>query len=99
MERLDKRFEKLRCGSNMDKCNDYGEFISENEFNNFKAAITEKQYFDVKEYLSAVQDKTQKNAHAPCIIKNVQTNTDFYQNEVLIYFNRYKVKLIKYRIF
>ena len=45
---------------------------------------------NLKEYLNCIQDKSQKNVHAPCIITNVQTSTDFYQNDVSI--KNYKIR-------
>ncbi len=82
IKRLEKRFEKLRCGSNMDKCNDYGPFINEADYNNLKAAIIENQYCNLKQFSNSIQDKSQKNVYPPSILTNIQTNTDFYQNEV-----------------
>lgn len=84
-DRLDKRFQRLRCGSNLDKCNDYGAFINETEFNSLKNAFTsDNQLVHTKHYYQCSQDKSQKYISTPSIVTNIQINSDFYQSEVII---------------
>lgn len=39
VSKLEARFEKLRFGNHMDKCNDYGPFIRQEDLKAFKEAL------------------------------------------------------------
>jgi acyl-CoA reductase-like NAD-dependent aldehyde dehydrogenase len=82
--RLKNRFEKVRAGSSLDKCNDYGQFINPNEMKTLKDKLAELTFAQVLQFDDCIQDKNLKNLQAPVIITDLETNTDFYQEDVSI---------------
>ncbi len=84
LQRLEIRFKKLRVGSNMDKCNDYGPFVNANDSKQLKDGLKQISFANVLEFNQSVTDKNLTNVQAPTIITNLETSTEFYQNDVIL---------------
>ncbi len=81
--RLQQRFEKLRVGINLDKCNDYGPFITKFEAKNFKEKLSSTLKFaNIVQFYDCIKDKSVENLQEPVIITDLETNTEFYQQDV-----------------
>jgi acyl-CoA reductase-like NAD-dependent aldehyde dehydrogenase len=85
LQRLQQRFGKLRVGNSLDKCNDYGQFISENEAKYFKEKLSNVAFANILQLDECITDKSLKNLQAPVIITDLETNTEFYQEDVCFF--------------
>ena len=84
LKRLERRFQKLRVGTHLDKCNDFGPFINESEANKFRNNLSSVPNANVRQFSASLQDKSNVSIAAPTIITNVQPSNEFYQSEVLL---------------
>ncbi|CAF0965081.1 unnamed protein product [Brachionus calyciflorus] len=77
LKRLETRFSKLNSGNHMDKCNDIGQLINQNDIENFKQALS----IQTNEF--GAQNKQFTNSITPpTIIENVTLNSQVNLNEI-----------------
>ncbi|RNA25037.1 Aldehyde dehydrogenase family 16 member A1 [Brachionus plicatilis] len=78
LRKLECRFDKLRQGNHMDKCNDIGCLIDKNDLDKFRRALSE----EASEFGAKVKTFANHAQLTPAIIENSSLNSQINLNEV-----------------